>query len=99
MGHLKKFVHKLFFEKYDQFAKELGYLDWNIASENTFGIYEMEGDTWYHATQLPNKNGLYGMIMRQNHHTLLKYFRLGMKPLKSFENCLKRVDCWKIIGD
>ena len=47
-------MHKLFFEKYDQFAEELGYSDWNIALENTFGIYEMEGDTWYYATQLPN---------------------------------------------
>lgn len=55
MGRIKNFLHKLFFEKYDQFAKELGYLDWNIAFENTFGIYQMEGDTWYSATQLPNK--------------------------------------------
>lgn len=55
MERIKNFLHKLFFEKYDQFAKELGYRDWNIAFENTFGIYQMEGDTWYSATQLPNK--------------------------------------------
>ncbi|WP_341960261.1 hypothetical protein NM897_10425 [Planococcus maritimus] len=55
MGRFKKIFHKLFFEKYNQFAEELGYSDWNIASENTFGIYEMEGDTWYHITQLPDK--------------------------------------------
>lgn len=56
MGRLRNFLHKLLFEKYDQFAEELGYLNWNIALKNTFGIYEMEGDTWYHATLLPNKN-------------------------------------------
>lgn len=55
MGRLKRFLHKLVFEKYDQFAEELGYPDWKITLENTFGIYEMNGDTQYSATQLPDK--------------------------------------------
>lgn len=55
MGRLKKVLHNLFFKKYNQFAGELGYPNWNIAFENTFGIYQMERDTWYSATQLPDK--------------------------------------------
>ncbi|ANU28308.1 hypothetical protein [Planococcus versutus] len=55
MWRLKKILHKWIFEKYHQFAEELGYPNWDITFENTFGIYEMEGDTWYSATQLPNK--------------------------------------------
>lgn len=55
MERFKKFLHNLFFGKYDQFAKELGYPNWHIALENSFGIYEMEGDTWYHATQFSDK--------------------------------------------
>lgn len=55
MRRLKKFFHKKFFEKYDQCAEQLGYPDWNIAFDNTFGIFEMERDTWYSATQLPDK--------------------------------------------
>ncbi|ALS74088.1 hypothetical protein AUC31_01935 [Planococcus rifietoensis] len=54
MNRLWKVLHRWIFEKYDQFANELGYADWKITLENTFGIFQMEGDAFYHATQLPN---------------------------------------------
>lgn len=52
MCRLWKSLHKWIFKKYDRFSNELGYTNWKIASENTFGIYQMEGDAFYHATQL-----------------------------------------------
>lgn len=54
MNLLWKVFHKWIFEKYDQFSNELGYANWKITSENTFGIFQMDGDAFYHATQLPN---------------------------------------------
>lgn len=54
MGHLKRVFRTLFLKKFDQFAKELGYLDWKGVSGNTFNIYHLEGEkeAWYYATQL-----------------------------------------------
>ncbi|WP_434402741.1 hypothetical protein M1Q06_08270 [Planococcus sp. 11815] len=54
MNRLWKVLNKWIFEKYDQFSNELGYTNWKNTSENTFGIFQMEGDAFYHATQLPN---------------------------------------------
>lgn len=54
MNRLWKVLNKWIFEKYDQFSNELGYTNWKITSENTFGIFQMDGDAFYHATQLSN---------------------------------------------
>jgi len=47
---------KLMFNKYDKFAKELGYPSWKEAEEHTFFIFHIPIDAGWYATELPDKN-------------------------------------------
>jgi hypothetical protein len=49
------FFKKIFFSKYEQFAKELGYRTWSEASDNTFFMFHIPEDGGWYVTELPNR--------------------------------------------
>lgn len=55
MKRVKKFLYTLIFNKYDEFAKVLGYKEWKVAEENTFYVSRLEEDAGWYVTELPNK--------------------------------------------
>jgi hypothetical protein len=53
---IKKFLIKLIFKRYDKFATEMGFQDWESAYENSYFIFRIPEDAQWSATELPNKS-------------------------------------------
>ncbi|ALC91636.1 hypothetical protein AM500_18975 [Bacillus sp. FJAT-18017] len=53
---IKKFFRGLIFNKYDEFASEMGFQDWKTAYDNTFFIFRIPEDAQWNATELPNRS-------------------------------------------
>ena len=97
MYGVKKFLYTLIFNKYDEFAKVLGYKEWKVAEENTFYVSRLEEDAGWYVTELPNKKWEYGM-MKDNPHILLRYLKRGTKQLGDFESHSRKRDYQRNTG-
>ncbi|MCK1999640.1 hypothetical protein MPH47_20850 [Psychrobacillus psychrodurans] len=97
MKRVKKFLYTLIFNKYDEFAKVLGYKEWKVAEENTFYVSRLEEDAGWYVTEIPNKK--WAVWNDEGHpHILLRYLKRGTKQLGDFGSYLRKRDYQRNTG-